>query len=698
MMVLASNEASVFAIVPENEGFSSSEKLQSVIIPPVDFTCVRVELNGDISMDWIPATAGSGTFIEYQLFCLQSGPGPIATFSNINSSAYTHIGAAGNSSVKDYYMVTLSDCGGLTEISHSDTVSSIFLEINDLGDGRVFVEWNPVHNPQLQGEASEYKILREFPTGNWQVRKLVPFGQFNYRDTIDICNAFINYKIEVENANGCISSSNIVGDQLEDIINPYIPVISRVTVDTATQNVKLFWNQNQSSDTYGYIILKLINGFWENIDTVYGIATTSYIDYGSIEDIQSETYAVAAFDSCIVSNVPPNYQTSAASESHTTIFAESTVNNCDLNLLLNWTTYVGWKGVDVIDKYEILVKKNDGQFEILDEVASDKAGYNYNGLEVNSKYCFYIRAVSSTSLYSYSNLICEFIVPPSNPDFHYLANASHISDGEIELELYSDPSGNALVYEIFKKGPYDFDFALADTITPTLLQEYRWIDNDVNERGHYEYKVGIVDSCNKSSNITPITKSIYLSVDRDLTDDVANLSWTEYEGYDGNIEKYIIYRWGIGVSDTMRIDSVLPNVRIYEDDLSNFFDSQGGFCYKVEAVETFNSFGRDKKAFSNEVCLTLDPIIYIPNAFVVCGVNREFKPVIDLYDFDTYQMEIFNREGGKIFETEEIDRGWKGRMPTGELAQEGIFVFRITFRDAEGRRYEKTGTLTLLHR
>ena len=149
--------------------------------------------------------------------------------------------------------------------------------------------------------------------GNCLTMKNIPYGTFDYRDTIDICSAFINYQIGVNHNTGCSSTSNIEGDFFTDIMNPYIPTISLVTVDTANDVTNIFWNVNQSSDTYGYIILKIINGFWENIDTVYGRFNTSYTDLNALHNFKSETYAVAAFDSCLVNNIPPNYQTSAAS-------------------------------------------------------------------------------------------------------------------------------------------------------------------------------------------------------------------------------------------------------------------------------------------------------------------------------------------------------------------------------------------------
>ena len=699
-LVLFGISQTALASVLYTPEISSDDKVESIVIPPVDMTCVEVLPNGDVTLNWIPSVPGGGTFIEYQIFCLQNGPVPLANFANLNTTTYTHVGAGGNIGQKDYYVATLSDCGGTVQMSYSDTVSSIFLEINDLGDGRVLLEWNPTHQPQLAGEDLNYNILREFPAGNWQVRKSIEYGQFSYRDTIDICNAFINYRIEVDHANGCKSISNVEGDLVSDVINPYIPVVSRVTVDTVSQNVKVHWDQNQAKDTYGYIILKLINGFWENLDTIYGIANTTYTDLTSITDVQPETYAVAAFDSCIINNVPPNFQTSAAGESHSTIFVESSINICELNMALNWIPYKGWTGGEAVQRYEIMMKKGGDPVVVLGSVVAEKTGYNYNNLEVNETYSFYVRAVSGSGLYSYSNKIVRTIVPPSDPDFHYLVDASFILNDEIEIELYTDADAKPQIYELYKKGPRDFKFNLFQSVAPTGSDTVYFRDNDVSGRGAYEYQIGIIDSCNQTSALTPITKTVFLNVETDNTEFVNRLTWTDYQGFDAQIKEYEIYRSGYETGNFELIADNLPaGTNIYEDkDLFEGNDN-GGYCYKILVKENPNQYGFRGEAYSNEVCAALEPVIWVPSAFYpgsVAAKNRVFKPVINLYDIETYQMEIFNREGGKIFTTDDINVGWKGLMPNGGVAQEGVFIYRITFKDIEGRRYEETGPVVFL--
>ena len=680
--------------------FSMPEQQQGLIVPPVDMTCINVLANGDISINWTPSVAGTGNFIEYEVYCLESGPLPIATIANINTSTYTHVGANGNLGIKNYVLATKSDDNGVTAITYSDTISSIFLEINDLGDGRVLIEWNPTHTPQLSGENIDYTIYREYPAGIWTAHKNIPYGTFDYRDTIDICSAFINYQIGVNHNTGCSSTSNIEGDFFTDIMNPYIPTISLVTVDTANDVTNIFWNVNQSSDTYGYIILKIINGFWENIDTVYGRFNTSYTDLNALHNFKSETYAVAAFDSCLVNNIPPNYQTSAASESHASIYTTMKVNLCNLTMAINWTSYNGWSTEDPLVEYQVLLRVNNEPVQMLTTLTPDKTRFNYDYLDYNNTYCFYIRGLSQSGKMTYSNEICRTILPPANPSFHYLSNASHNLNAGINVEWYTDVQSSIQAYEVSKKGPNDFGFTVLTSVTPTSSNFYQINDTEVQSDGVYQYQVTIIDSCGNKGAATEIASTIDLSIQSDMDNLINTLSWTPYIGFDEGIDRYEIYRGIDGVYDPVPIGATNPGVRSFVDKLEKQFNqSEGGYCYRIAAVETLNQYGFIRRAYSDEECMNFDPVIWVPNTIIPnSGIvdNRIFFPVISLYDFDTYNLQIFDRWGKNLFESSAIEIGWNARLADNSFVEEGVYVYRITFNDKAGKIYEHTGTVNVL--
>ncbi len=61
-----------------------------------------------------------------------------------------------------------------------------------------------------------------------------------------------------------------------------------------------------------------------------------------------------------------------------------------------------------------------------------------------------------------------------------------------------------------------------------------------------------------------------------------------------------------------------------------------------------------------------------------------------------YHMQIFNRWGTLIFETYEINKPWNGYYK-GKLCQQGVYVWLVEGKYANGRPFKKAGDITLLH-
>ncbi len=70
-----------------------------------------------------------------------------------------------------------------------------------------------------------------------------------------------------------------------------------------------------------------------------------------------------------------------------------------------------------------------------------------------------------------------------------------------------------------------------------------------------------------------------------------------------------------------------------------------------------------------------------------------FKPAFK--DVDKFKLEIFNRWGQKIFETDNIDEGWDG-MHNGSLAPQAVYVYKVTGQFINGREFRETGSVLLV--
>ncbi|MEO0403574.1 MAG: gliding motility-associated C-terminal domain-containing protein, partial [Bacteroidota bacterium] len=171
---------------------------------------------------------------------------------------------------------------------------------------------------------------------------------------------------------------------------------------------------------------------------------------------------------------------------------------------------------------------------------------------------------------------------------------------------------------------------------------------------------------------------------------VNTLFWTPYLGWDQGVDSYTIYRSNDPFDLGAPIATIPGSATSYEDDVSDLLFTPGEFCYTIEATQAspFNSF-------SNQLCLTLEPKIWVPNAFMIGGFNDVFQPVISFADFERYQMVIYGRWGDILFTTEDIMVGWDGSFG-GQQAPQGVYAYFVQIQDGAGQVYEERGTLTLL--
>ncbi|PWL23410.1 MAG: hypothetical protein DCO96_16300, partial [Fluviicola sp. XM-24bin1] len=76
-----------------------------------------------------------------------------------------------------------------------------------------------------------------------------------------------------------------------------------------------------------------------------------------------------------------------------------------------------------------------------------------------------------------------------------------------------------------------------------------------------------------------------------------------------------------------------------------------------------------------------DYTIYVPNAFTPDGngANEIFKPVMDGFDPNDFELLIFNRWGNIIFESHNMEVGWDGTFARQDYqVQDGVYTWKIT--------------------
>jgi len=91
------------------------------------------------------------------------------------------------------------------------------------------------------------------------------------------------------------------------------------------------------------------------------------------------------------------------------------------------------------------------------------------------------------------------------------------------------------------------------------------------------------------------------------------------------------------------------------------------------------------------------PNIFFPNSNI--DINKSFGPHIEcpeLFDGEDYSLEIFNRWGNKVFESDRVNLRWNGRINNmGSLIQEDVYLFVYSYTDVNNAEIKGNGSVTL---
>jgi gliding motility-associated-like protein len=674
--------------------------LSNAQIASPQLTCLEVNADGTVTLNWIPASNTDGSFEYYTIYSNSSGTfSAVTTINTVTTSVFTDNIANGLLNTVSYYISTSYQSGGNTlEAPQSDTLSTIYLNLSNPTNGTAILQWNdPVSNLIAgDGFGHFYYIWQEFPTGNWQIIDSVDINAVNYfRDTISICSAFINYRISLSHNNGCSFLSNLDGDQFNDMIAPYSPIIQNVSVDSTTGNAVIDWYPSLSNDAVAYIILTNISGGWVIIDTVFGHNNTSYSYASSNADLISEQFGISAFDSCWRGNpLAPN--TSPMGTSHRSIYLRNTYKVCEPSIELKWNRYINWSSG--VHHYEIYRKLENSSYQLLTQQVDFDTIFLDESISYNTNYCYLIRAISGdlrdTAI---SNIICRYSSRPSIPNFSYLSYASVLDEQSIEIGLHTHTGGITKEIILERSRNEGETYQTIETLT-TLQENMTFTDASVTPADNiYRYRVLLKDSCNNVSRITNIGENIIVKIQADNSNLRTQLTWTGYREWQQGVINYEIYRNVGGLNNYELIATLNGTQLFYEDDVSSFVGTtaNGLFCYYVKAIENENSFGFSSNSYSNNVCATMQPLVFVPNALLIGGINDTWKPVVNLLNFDSYNVRVYTRFGEVIFETTDPHQAWDGRYK-GQLVQLGVYIYQITFDAGNGKFEDIRGAITVV--
>ncbi|MBX2816983.1 MAG: gliding motility-associated C-terminal domain-containing protein [Saprospiraceae bacterium] len=460
--------------------------------------------------------------------------------------------------------------------------------------------------------------------------------------------------------------------------------IERLNVN-ADGSVNIRWYPHPSQTIVGYVIEKTLldQGITEILDTVMG--SNEYIDTDSEADLHPEYYRVWGFDLC-------GNDTQYPSNPHTTIHLRDSADFCRKTIELYWDLYTGWDNPVRIN--DVYIGENGTVPDPEHNVRGDTDFLGIINVSSEIEYCIYVVAhESNTGVTARSNTIC---VRPDVLSPITLLTLDNISVDGAAVALDWSYNTNADLNEL------DIERSDDDGATFQVIQSYADMypstqDNVefdptamVNQQSH-QYQITLVDQCDTTVR-SAVGSSMHLQVSTNEQNN-NTLNWTPFDLSGRELVSYSLCKitnMGTGEVTDLPIDQ-LQFVEAVDP-----MQASLEVCYLTKAIHT-NASGTDTlTALSNQACLEQKVEAYLPNAFAPSGTNREFRPeFIFAGGISAYRMLVFNRWGVQLFESNDPNQGWDGRVK-GELMPTGVYTYVIEIEQAGAEKRVQGGTVTLI--
>lgn len=475
-----------------------------------------------------------------------------------------------------------------------------------------------------------------------------------------------------------------------DTLDNRIPEMARLrAVSVNGADVEVSWTPSPSPEAIAYIISRTVPGKGTVVlDTIFNGA--SYLDTEASPGERSEAYFIEAIDAC--------GNKSLIADPHSTILlATEGSDPCERNIGLSWNLYQNWP--QGIGSHEIWVSENGGEPEKVATLDGAATAYRFQNADDAVEYCFTVRALErSSGVAAASNEACLSLDVVQAVKGLAITNATVTENNEVRLDWVWNANAEISDYAILRSSNSS-DFSPVESGAPPvpLMADNTYLDSAPGPSGGVlYYQVQTTDACGvmASSNVVG---TVFLRASARAGSNVVR--WTPYLNPLGALQGYRLYRLESG--SPVLLSEFGPNALEAADnnlDLSN--PDQVRSCYFVEAVAEVllsDSTVVAVTSRSNVACAEQEARVYIPNAFSPNedGRNDEFRPYLQFGTPSAYTLAIYDRYGGKLFESNSIDVGWDGKSK-GRQVPVGLYVYHVRIEQADGKVLEQSGEISLL--
>ena len=593
---------------------------------PLELKCLSyVVPSGDIRLGWSRAILDSG--LDFNYYMLLGAPTKNGTYDTLQyitdiDSLGTIVNAGGG--YEHFYMIkSTGKCDFLSEPSDTLSLMNMSLTATPPGSAEYAnLSWNPLITPLPYTSAGVYEIWTEAPAGSGNWSQVGSTTNLSYIDTVTVCNSVVNYQIRVtDTVRGCQSMSTIDSARFSDKTNNDAIVLDSVSVNTAGNSI-ISWNSSKYNDVVSYYLYfndpKL---GWVVVDTVPVGTPMPHEWPGSQADSRSEQFKVISVDSC------GNQSDDQIVKPHRTVYMRNYLNKCEAYSRVSWNSY---EGFGQIAGYRVLREISQGGVVTSPWAVAFTAGpldtsFEQHSLQNGYDYCYRVQAFDTTGRTSTSNELCFKAEVPRKSKVLYLARVTNDPDrNALDISTFVDGTADVMEFAVERAPSPMGPFRTIGVVGKPAMAPYviNYLDYGANpSQRHYYYRLSATDSCGGRDTVSNLARNILLQVTPrpNLTN---LLTWNPYINWYGEVTRYEIYRKGDDETTFSLVGNTNGDDTTFVDDISDYRETPGNFCYYVKAVEgvgpppqyTMDN-GELFSSRSNERCINQKARVYIPTAF-----------------------------------------------------------------------------------
>ncbi|MGA1977311.1 MAG: gliding motility-associated C-terminal domain-containing protein [Bacteroidales bacterium] len=480
-----------------------------------------------------------------------------------------------------------------------------------------------------------------------------------------------------------IALQSLAGYSQKGCTVPASPLLKSVSVEPETGYTEINWSVSPSSGIAAYIIYDHSLGYWNTIDTLWDSTATSFIYHSAGTKYFSESYVVAAFRKPVCASPLSNILS--------TIFCSATLDTCKKQIKINWSKYPG-SPLSVLE-YRILVSKDGSPLAETYSVDSLTYSYLINGFDIDSSYCFAVKAILGDGSESCSNKSCLVTKMQRPPGWINADYATVNNDKNIEISFTFDAQSEISSFNLERKTGSSGNYKTIAHLTSTS-GNMSYTDDTASIDSVNYYMIAAINDCSLPVVSSNIASNIVLSLG--MKNDSINLKWNPYRQWNGTIGGYkLLVNTGSGMEETANLTA---SDSVYNVNYSSLmYDiTQKQVCFTVEALEVSNPYGISGKSFSSSVCTPIVERITVPNTFTPDNnlINDTFKPFLSFTPV-SYRLIITDLRRRTLFDTSDYTKEWDGTAG-GSPMPEGVYLWFLKVVTPSGKTISKSGTVNII--